>query len=129
MGLLVCNSATLQCTFGSAPGSLIALPDKKLNISVMPSATIMDHKPVVNIPVFATCSSPTNPAVIAATAAKLGVFTPVPCVPICPAPWAPGDPTIMISNVPALNNLSKLVCANGGVIQIVSPGQTKTMVK
>jgi hypothetical protein len=53
----------------------------------------------------------------------LGVLTPMPCMPVIPAPWAPGSPTVLIANMPALNNSSKLMCAWGGVIQISSPGQ------
>jgi uncharacterized protein DUF4280 len=51
-------------------------------------------------------------------------LTPVPCVPVTPAPWAPGAPTVLIGEIPALNNNSQLMCNWGGVIQITSPGQT-----
>jgi hypothetical protein len=74
------------------------------------------------------CSSPANPTVAAATAAALGVLTPMPCIPNTTAPWAPGSPTVMVGNMPALNNSSKLMCMWGGVIQITFPGQTQTMV-
>jgi hypothetical protein len=69
-----------------------------------------------------------NPAVAAATAAALGVLTPMPCVPVTTAPWAPGSPTVLIGNMPALNDQSKLMCNWGGVIQINSAGQTTTNV-
>ena len=60
----------------------------------------------------------------AATSAALGVFTPMPCVPVIPAPWAPpGSPTVLIANMPALDNTCKLMCAWGGTIQIVNAGQ------
>jgi hypothetical protein len=52
----------------------------------------------------------------------------MPCVPVIPAPWAPGAPTVLISNMPALNNTSKLMCVYAGVIQIVNPGQTTVMI-
>jgi hypothetical protein len=74
------------------------------------------------------CNSPSNPTVIAATAAALGVLTPMPCVPVLPAPWVPGSPTVLIGNMPALNNSSKLMCAWAGIIQINSPGQTTVMI-
>jgi hypothetical protein len=51
-------------------------------------------------------------------------LTPMPCVPVIPAPWAPGSPTVLIANMPALNSDSKLMCAYAGVIQITNPGQT-----
>jgi hypothetical protein len=69
------------------------------------------------------CIGPSNPTVAAATAAALGVLTPMPCIPVIPAPWAPGSPTVLIGGIPALNNTSQAMCAWGGVITITSPGQ------
>ena len=114
--------AILQCSFGVAPSSLVVLPLNRV-LTGTPAANIMDNKPVVNVPPFGMCSSPANPTVAAATAAALGVLTPMPCVPVTPAPWAPGAPTVLIANMPALDNNSKLMCTWGGVIQINSPGQ------
>jgi hypothetical protein len=119
--------ATLQCSFGAAPSTLVVLPQNAV-LTGTPAATIMDNKPIVNVPPFAMCSSPSNPTVIAATAAALGVLTPMPCVPVLPAPWVPGSPTVMIGSMPTLNNSSKLMCAWAGVIQILVPGQTTVMV-
>jgi hypothetical protein len=39
-----------------------------------------------------------------------------------------GAPTVLIGNMPALDNNSKLMCNWGGVIQIVNPGQMKMMI-
>ena len=50
------------------------------------------------------------------------------CVPVTTAPWAPGSPTVLIANMPALNNSSKLLCTWAGVISILNPGLTKEMV-
>jgi hypothetical protein len=119
--------AMMQCSFGVAPSSLVVLPANKV-LTVTPDANIMDNKPLVNIMPFGTCSSMSNPVVAAATAAALGALTPMPCVPAIPAPWAPGSPTVLIANMPALNNDSKLMCAYGGVIQITNPGQTTVMI-
>lgn len=127
MGFLVCNGASMQCSFGLAPGTLIVLPTNKVN-ATMPAATIMDNKPFVNIVPFGMCNSMANPAVASATAAALGVLTPMPCTPVTPAPWTPGSPTVLIANQPALNNSSKLMCAYGGVIQILYSGQVQTQV-
>jgi hypothetical protein len=93
-----------------------------------PAANIMDNKPMVNIPPFGMCMSLANPTVAAATAAALGVLTPMPCVPVIPAPWAPGSAKVMLGNMPALNNTSTCNCAYGGVIQITVAGQMTTMV-
>ena len=87
------------------------------------AATIMDFAPIANIPPFLMCIAPTNPAFIAATAAKLGVATPVPCVPVITSPWMPGSPMVKINNFPALNNSSKAMCTWLGVISITVPGQ------
>lgn len=127
MGIQVCMGATLQCSFGAAPSSLVVLPVNRV-LTNTPAATIMDNVPMVNIMPFAMCSSLANPTVAAATAAALGALTPMPCVPVTPAPWVVGAPTVLIGNMPALNNNSKLMCTWGGVIQIVVPGQTKMMV-
>jgi hypothetical protein len=119
--------AMLQCSFGVAPSSLSVLPVNKV-LTGTPDANIMDNKPMVNIMPFGMCSSPANPTVAAATAAALGVLTPMPCVPVTTAPWAPGAPTVLIANMPALDNSSKLMCTWGGVIQITDPGQTTVFI-
>jgi hypothetical protein len=122
MSMLVCSGAMLQCSFGAAPGTMNVLPLNRV-LSGAPSANIMDHVPMMNIAPFGVCSSLANPTVAAATAAALGVLTPMPCIPATSAPWAPGSPTVQIANMPALNNSSKLMCNWGGVIQVSMPGQ------
>ena len=122
MPLQVCMGAMLKCSFGAAPSTLAVLP-KNRTLTQTPDANIMDNIPLVNIMPFGMCSSATNPAVIAATAAALGVFTPAPCVPVIPAPWMPGAPTVLIGNMPALDNACTLTCAWTGVIQITNAGQ------
>jgi len=124
----VCMGATLQCSFGAAPSSLSVLPVAGVVTSNVPGATIMDNKPFVNILPFGTCNSMSNPMVAAATAAALGAFTPMPCIPVTAAPWAPGSPTVLLGNMPALQDSSKLACNWGGVIQVVVPGQFTSMV-
>lgn len=123
MGQHVCMGAMMQCTFGVAPSTLVVLPANLVMTSNMPAANIMDNKPIVNIPPFGMCNSMSNPMVAAATAAALGVLTPMPCVPATTAPWAPGSPTVLVANMPALNNSSKLMCMWGGVISINMAGQ------
>lgn len=127
MGLQVCMGATLKCSFGVAPSQLVVLPQNRV-LTGTPDANIMDNKPLVNILPFGMCSAPANPAVISATAAALGVLTPMPCVPVTPAPWVAGSPTVLIANMPALNNSSTLMCTWGGVIQIINPGETTVMI-
>ncbi|MEI7462633.1 MAG: DUF4280 domain-containing protein [Pirellula sp.] len=127
MGQLVCMGAMMKCSFGAGPSSLLVLDPTVLSESP-PSANIMDNKPFANIPPFIMCSSPANPVVAAATAAALGVLTPMPCMPVIPGPWVPGSPTVLLRGAPALNNSSKLMCAYAGVISIVMPQTTKEMV-
>jgi len=76
--------------------------------------TILDNKCTT----FGMCSSLANPTVASATAAAMGVLTPMPCVPLTPAPWVPGSPTVLVCGQPVLNNNCKLMCAYGGVIQV-----------
>jgi hypothetical protein len=127
MAIQVCMGATLQCSFGLAPSSMVVLPKNKVMTGV-PAANIMDNIPMTNIMPFGMCTSETNPEVISETAAALGVPTPAPCIPNTTSPWAPGAPTVMIANMPALDSNSKLTCMWGGEIQVVVPGQTATMV-
>lgn len=128
MGLHVCSTASLMCSFGAAPSTLMVLPTNMCMTSNQPAATIMDNVPFVNILPFGVCTSMANPAVASATAAALGVLTPMPCTPVIPAPWVPGAPTVLLGNFPVLNETSKLMCAYAGVIQIVVPGQFTEMV-
>jgi hypothetical protein len=127
MGIQVCAGANLQCSFGVAPSALAVLPANGV-MTGAPAANIMDHAPMVNVMPFGMCNSPANPMVAAATAAALGVLTPMPCIPATAAPWMPGAPTVMLGNMPALNSDSKLMCNWGGVIQVVVPGQFTVMV-
>ncbi len=120
--------ATLQCSFGVAPGTLMVLPANLVMTGGVPGGNIMDNKPMVNVLPFGMCNSPSNPMVAAATAAALGVLTPMPCIPVTAAPWVPGAPTVLIGNMPALQNSCKLMCNWGGVIQMLVPGQFTVMV-
>jgi len=123
MPLQVCMGAMMQCTFGMAPSSLVVLPTNKVMTNMVPDANIMDHIPMTNIMPFGMCSSPSNPVVAAATAAALGVLTPMPCIPATPAPWITGAPTVLLGNFPSLDNVSQLMCIWGGVIKFTDAGE------
>lgn len=124
MGIPVTATAAMACTFGAAPSTLNVLPANKVMMESKPAATIMDNKPFVNILPFGVCMSLANPITAAQTAAALGVLTPGVCTPMTAAPWAPGSPTVLIGNMPALNNSSKCVCSYGGMISVSFPGAT-----
>ena len=123
MSQYVCNGAMLKCSMGMAPSSLMVLPANRVMNNSQPAANIMDNKPMVNIMPFGMCQSLTNPMVASATSAALGVLTPMPCIPNTVAPWAPGMPTTLIANQPALTSDCKLTCMWAGMIEILNPGQ------
>lgn len=124
MAMQTANTAVCQCSFGAAPASLPVPPACKVLACGLPAATVMDNK----LPPFGMRSSLANPAVSSATAAAGGVLTPQPCSPVLTAPWMPGSLTVQIGGKSALNNTSKLMCAYGGVIQVVSPMATTVVI-
>jgi hypothetical protein len=115
--------AMMQCSFGMAPSSLVVLPTNRVMTNQMPDANIMDHIPMTNIMPFGMCMSIANPVVASATAAALGVLTPMPCIPATPAPWVAGAPTVLLGNFPSLDNVSQLMCMWAGVITFVDAGE------
>lgn len=125
MGLQVVMGAMTQCSFGAAPSSLMVLPTNRVMCGGVPAATIMDFAPMVNILPFAMCNSPANPMVAAATAAAMGVLTPMPCIPVT-TPWTPGVPQVLIGGMPALNDGCKCLCGWGGSISVSMAGQFQT---
>jgi hypothetical protein len=124
MAICVCAGASMMCPFGTAPSTLIVNSQTTV-LGAAPLATIMDNKPNANIPPFAMCNNPANPATVRPPPV---MFTPAPCVPNTTVPWTPGSPTVLLGSYPALNNTSTLMCAWGGVITITNPGQTTVMV-
>jgi uncharacterized Zn-binding protein involved in type VI secretion len=120
--------AQLICTFGTAPSTLIVEPESRVLVEGRPAANIEDNKPIANIPPFLMCISEANPTVAAATAAAMGVLTPMPCIPIVELPWVPGAPTVLVGGMPALDNNSRCMCQWAGVISIVVAGSLRTLV-
>ncbi len=117
-GKLVNMGSLLKCSQGIAPTPLVVLVPTVM-AQAPPAANIMDCVPMANIPTFGMCMSPANPMVIAATAAALGVLTPMPCIPVT-TPWMPGSPTVLVRNFPALDASSKCMCAYAGEITITT---------
>jgi hypothetical protein len=128
MPMQCCMGAMMMCTMGMAPSSLVVLPINRVMTDEVPDANIMDHIPLVNIMPFGMCMSPANPMVAAATAAAMGVLTPMPCIPATVSPWVPGAPTVLLGNMPTLDNTSTLMCMWAGVITFVTPGEFTVMV-
>ncbi|MER6559221.1 DUF4280 domain-containing protein [Streptomyces sp. NPDC001027] len=127
MGLLVTATALVSCSSGSAPATL-SVPPGPVLCHGKPVATVQAVVPQLNIPSFGMCNNPGNPVVAQATAAANGVLTPMPCMPVTPAPWQPGSSTVLVAGQPALTQSSKCACQWGGTVQIGSPGQQSTQV-
>ncbi len=122
MSQLVNLGATIKCSFGMAPSTLVATNTPLVHVGGKPVATIADAAPMVNIPSFGMCTTLTNPAVAAATAAALGVLTPQPCIPQTQS-WLPSGSMVMAQGKPCLTQESKCMCMYGGCISILNPGQ------
>jgi hypothetical protein len=122
----VCMGAMLKCSFGLAPSSLIVIPKGvPVTVNGLLAASIMDFAPIANILPFGMCNSMANPTVIAATAAALGAFTPMPCIPVIVGPWMAGAVKTKIGLFPALMSTSLCNCAWGGVVTVATPAQMK----
>jgi Domain of unknown function (DUF4280) len=124
----VTASATVSCSFGTAPATLVALPTPRVLVEGRPVATVTDAAPLVNVATFAMCTSLANPQVAAATAAALGVLTPMPCVPATTGTWTPTAPRTVVGGRPVLAQGAVCMCAFGGVVQVVVPGPVRTTV-
>lgn len=122
---IVCSGALVKCSFGVAPAALNVLPDTQVLADDLPAGTITCST-IVNVPTFGMCSAPSNPEVAAATAAALGVLTPMPCVPVL-TPWIPVS-TTLIGGQPALVEDCTCMCAYGGEIEILPGGGQNTLV-
>lgn len=105
----IVQTALLQCSFGTAPASVLVQSQPTVKIGGMPAATIMDNKMLM----FGTCSSPSHPTMAASG-------TPGPCMGAAQiaAPWAPGSATVRICGKPAANKSCRLTCNFGGVISV-----------
>ncbi len=114
--------ATLRCSMGLAPGSLLPTP-RPLQCGSRVAANVTDHVPIANVTPFGLCRSLANPLVAAATSAAAGTLTPMPCVPATPAPWSPGAARTIIGGAPALSTQATLRCLWAGTIEVVDPGQ------
>lgn len=126
MGVVVVTGAKLMCPFGTMPATLMATSQLMTLGCSKPVATIMDIAFGSNITSFGMCSSLANPQVAAATAAALGVLTPMPCTMMPAGPWQATKPTVLVGGKPVLTQGSMLLCGMGmGQISIISPGQMK----
>jgi hypothetical protein len=126
---LVSNGAMISCSMAMPPlpMPLTVVPTGTPVSCDTPAANILAFAPMANIPSFGMCGTMSNPVVAAATAAKLGVFSPAPCVPATTAPWSPGATKVMVNDQPALHAGCMASCMWGGVITITAPGNKGTV--
>lgn len=115
----VATGGKLCCSMGIGMSAIAATPGRTVFLNGTPMTNIMDNKPFVNIPSCGMCTSLANPQVAAATAAAWGVLTPQPCIPVIPAPWAVGKPTVLVQGQPALLITDKLQCMWAGTISVL----------
>jgi len=125
MGNQVCTGATLQCSFGTSPGSFTA---SGTQVSTTAAAGVVSEIAAANIAPFGMCTTLSNPQVASATTAALGTLTPQPCVPVVSAPWSPGALRVTIGSEAALDSNSQCVCSWGGVITVSAAGETNVTV-
>lgn len=110
----VCTGANLQCSLGTAPSTFSA---SGTEVQATTAAGVVTDISPSNVPPFALCTSPANPAVAGAMGA------PQPCVPVL-TPWTPGSASVTIGGVAALDDSSQCSCAWGGAVTVSSAGQT-----
>jgi len=124
MAQVVVQGATCLCTFGTAPGNINPTNNMTVLAEGKPVCVKMDSAAMANITPFGMCTTVSNPAVAAATAAALGVLTPQPCTPMITGTWLGGG-KVMIGGKPCLTLDNKCACAYGGTVSIVNPGEMK----
>jgi len=108
----------LTCTMGAVPAPFVTmpLPGKTQHMGALPGALITDIVPLVNIPTFVMCRAPSNPTVIAATTAAMGVPTPGACLPVPASGWFPPAISETYCGLSKALISSKCLCAYGGTI-------------
>jgi hypothetical protein len=108
----VVDGAVLKCVAGSSPSNLTVTTDPFTQIECRLAATVLDNQPGINVKPFGAC-----------------LILGGPCVPVIPAPWSPGATGILLASpFPLLPADSILMCAVGGIIQVISPGQSSVYV-
>lgn len=117
MALLVTNEAMCMCSCGTCPSALLCPPIKMVTSCKLPSATITDNVPGLNITTFGACMM------------KLVMGVPMPCTYAPASTWIPMHPMVQIKGVPVLTHDSMLMCSSGGVIKIIMPGEFVISVK
>lgn len=119
----VVKGAKMMCSYGNSPAILTKPNSHGIHLKGKAMLNIGDFVPMINIGSFGLCSSLANPVVASATAANLGILTPMPCVPLTTIPWASGKVDNLVEGMPALLNISTNNCMYCGKINIIDDGQ------
>jgi hypothetical protein len=122
----VVAGAVLECAMGTAPSVLVVLPVTQVMVEARPVAVVTDNVPFLNLLPFGMCQSPANPMVMAATAAALGVLTPMPCLPMPVGPWNSPVSKTLVGGQAMLGSGGTCSCAYGGSISIKMAGAMLT---
>ncbi len=122
MRKLVAHGATLMCSMGLAPSTLVVVdPVRAPSRMLIPLATVDDFIPMVNLPPFGMCQAMENPQVATATAAANGALTPMPCQPVVAAPWDSGPQILDVDGRQALTADGSCNCQWAGRITVTDP--------
>lgn len=116
----VVTGTPMTCSMGTAPMPFVATGTSLTTAMKLDVGTVNDIVMGTNIPPFILCKSPSNPTVAAATAAALGVLTPMPCTPMVSGPWSPGSSVAKLAKQKALTKGSTCTCSFGGTISFTS---------
>jgi hypothetical protein len=99
------RGALMKCSCGSCPMKINLPLSHGAFINNKPMLNEADNKVGMNITPFGAC---TNIKV---------------CAPNIPSNWVMTKMDTKVEGKPALTNKSKLICANGGVIEFLNDGQ------
>ena len=129
MGTPILTMGTLlSCKpWGMAPMPMTVLPTNRILTGKMPTATMKDVIPFVNIPSFVMCTSKANPAVIAIMAATFGAVQMAPCVPAPVGPWMMAGMREPGGKIPLITKSACAMCMWAGTIMPMMPAQFQAM--
>ncbi len=109
--------------WGAAPMPMGVLPTNRIMTSKMPTATMKDIVPFLNIPSFVMCTSKANPAVIAVMAATFGAVQQFACIPAPAMPWMMAGMRAPGGKVPLVTKSACTMCMWAGTIAPQAPAQ------
>lgn len=129
MGTPVITTGTLlTCKpWGTVPMPMNVLPLNRVMTGKLPTATMTDTIPFLNIPSFIMCTSKLNPAVISIMASTLGAVQMAPCVPAPAGPWMMAGMRVLAGKKPVVTKSSCLMCMWAGMITPMTPVQMTTL--